>query len=271
MGRRFDNKMIRCCFCMKLIQTVCADLNDSHDSPIWNCHKCRAMPERLDLLTSYVEEMKVQLTKLCDFNEKLLGQVSQKTVDCEKLLLENTVLKQQLAPQQSTKDRVPSVQFQEVAQAELPLRQSVQPESHQAVQNTPWVSMSVQQVHVPSSVQPVPPQAHHVPYMAQQVPQTQPLSALRYHSAALTNFQPEPMHQQPNRHQQTYAARVYRNIPPGAQQRKPRPRDLPRYRQNISQTPRYDPVENHQPYISQPYDLRICRKCNSQDHIANKA
>ena len=99
MGRRFDNKMIRCCSCMKLIHTVCADLNDSHESPIWNCHQCRAMPERLDLLTSYVEEMKVQLTKLC-----------------EKLLLENTVLKQQLALQQSTKDCVPSVQFQEVAQ-----------------------------------------------------------------------------------------------------------------------------------------------------------
>ena len=32
MGRRFDNKMIRCCSCMKLIHTVCADLNDSHES-----------------------------------------------------------------------------------------------------------------------------------------------------------------------------------------------------------------------------------------------
>ena len=85
LGRCLDQNMIQCCSCMQHFHKKCADLKSNHISNIWNCDYCRSLPKRLDTLTSHVEEMKVQLTKLCDLNSDLLGQISQKTIDFEKL------------------------------------------------------------------------------------------------------------------------------------------------------------------------------------------
>ena len=97
LGRKYDQHMIQCCSCMQWIHHKCAHLDDTHNSVIWNCKKCRKTNITIDSLTSHVNEIKIQLTRLFDLNENLLGQLSQKTVDYETLLQENFQLKERLA------------------------------------------------------------------------------------------------------------------------------------------------------------------------------
>ena len=78
MGRLFDQNMIQCCTCMDWIHQACAELSDNHNGVIWNCVKCRQSTATLTLLTNHVDEIKIQLTRLCDLNENLLGQLSKK-------------------------------------------------------------------------------------------------------------------------------------------------------------------------------------------------
>ena len=94
MGRLFDQNMIQCCTCMDWIHQACAELSDNHNGVIWNCVKCRQSTATLTLLTNHVDEIKIQLTRLCDLNENLLGQLSKKTLDYDNILQENIYLKQ---------------------------------------------------------------------------------------------------------------------------------------------------------------------------------
>ena len=96
LGRKYDQQMIQCCSCMMWIHHACAELEDSHSSVIWNCHFCRQSVTTLNSLTNHVEDIRIQLTRLCDLNENLLQQLSQKTTDYERVLEENYQLKQRL-------------------------------------------------------------------------------------------------------------------------------------------------------------------------------
>ena len=82
---------------MEWIHRDCAELSDNHNSTLWNCHLCRKTPSLLHSLTSYVDDVQIKLTRLCDLNESLLKQLSQKTEDYEKVVQENNKLKELLS------------------------------------------------------------------------------------------------------------------------------------------------------------------------------
>ena len=244
--------MIQCCSCMQHFHKKCADLKSNHISPIWNCDYCRSLPKRLDTLTSHVEEMKVQLTKLCDLNSDLLGQISQKTIDYEKLLHENSILKQKL---------VAAELHVECEQSPQEITQTV-PTVSQPIYQTKQVSREVKPPM--SSFAPKPETVtttnHTVPY--QQPPQqiTVPYQPLPH----TTIVQPVPMYQSPICYPQTYAGAVRKGIHSTSrpnQYSKPNRYAHPGHRNNQR--------DHHQPQVAQPYsDTRICRKCNLQGHIA---
>ena len=281
LDRCFHPNMIQCCTCMKLIHNQCAKLEENHLSPIWNCHYCRRIHEKLDSLTSYVEEMKIQLTKLCDLNGNLLQQLSQKTEDFEKLLQENTVMKQQLLVAESN-----VVQKEELA-ANLRTGAGSNPgEESTSVTHQPLeASLLHQPTHQPAPAAMSLPLYQSAPHQVS-APMSLPLYHPTSHQVSTSfglplpqqAFQPvlapvpqvtKPRYQplmQPRIQKDTYAAAVRRNRGTLASQQHPQSRvfrnvhvGVPYVHSGYNNTKKISYSNNY---------LKTCHKCQIPGHIA---
>ena len=73
LGRNYDRSMIQCLTCMTWCHTECAKL-DSEPSTTWNCHKCRCIPQTVDLLTDQMNEMHNLLSIMVEKQNRLYEQ-----------------------------------------------------------------------------------------------------------------------------------------------------------------------------------------------------
>ena len=73
LGRNYDHSMIQCLTCMTWCHTECAKL-DSEPSTTWNCHKCRCIPQTVDLLTDQMNEMHNLLSIMVEKQNRLYEQ-----------------------------------------------------------------------------------------------------------------------------------------------------------------------------------------------------
>ena len=71
LGRKYDRSMIQCCTCMVWHHSECTSVS-SETTGIWNCDKCRSIPQAIDHLTNQSNEMHSLLSSMVEKQNDLL-------------------------------------------------------------------------------------------------------------------------------------------------------------------------------------------------------
>ena len=93
-GRKYERGMTRCCLCMNLFHTEClADSNTASQSIIWNCNKCRQLPQLVLDLSTQLTAIQLTIANMGQVTAGLEEQFAAKSEECLRLSEENVTLK----------------------------------------------------------------------------------------------------------------------------------------------------------------------------------
>ena len=84
--------MIQCCTCMVWHHSECTSVS-SETTGIWNCDKCRSIPQAIDHLTNQLNEMHSLLSSMVEKQNDLYEQFCQMNIKNSKLEGEVKLLK----------------------------------------------------------------------------------------------------------------------------------------------------------------------------------
>ena len=73
-GRKHDRSMIQCCICMLWYHCQCTTVSSEHTG-IWNCKKCRCIPQAIDHVTDQMNEMNNLLSNMVEKQNELYQQL----------------------------------------------------------------------------------------------------------------------------------------------------------------------------------------------------
>ena len=86
--------MTRCCLCMNLFHTEClADSNTASQSIVWNCNKCRQLPQLVLELSTQLTAIQLTIANMGRVTTGLEEQFAAKSEECVRLSEENATLK----------------------------------------------------------------------------------------------------------------------------------------------------------------------------------
>ena len=93
-GRKYDREMIQCSSCMFWFHSACSDVLQNNTS-IWNCTKCRCIPETVNDLKQQLVEVHSLLSELIAKQNEFYSTVCESSAENNKLKLEIKRLKEE--------------------------------------------------------------------------------------------------------------------------------------------------------------------------------